>query len=138
MKNRILSGTAVIIAGLLICLGPQFLFKVCGPALSHNGGGPVWMKCHWSAQAEIGIGALLAAFGLALLLSGSRDIRTGLSAGVFLSAILALLIPHGLIGGCPMATMPCRAISFPSITVLGILLLIISAGNILYLARTRS
>jgi hypothetical protein len=47
MKNRIASGAAAIVFGLLISLGPQFLFKVC-PVM-----GDMIMKCHWSAQAEI-------------------------------------------------------------------------------------
>jgi hypothetical protein len=135
MKNRILSGAGIIVLGLLISLGPQFLFKSCGPVVSQIGGGPSWMKCHWSAQAELGAGALAAVLGLAILLSASREIRIGLLAGVFFSAILALLIPHALIGGCPMSTMPCRAVTFPAVTVLAILLLPVSAGNMLYLIR---
>ncbi|MDR1901019.1 MAG: DUF4418 family protein [Treponema sp.] len=137
MKNRILIGVTVLALGLLISLGPQFLFKPCGPITAHDGGGPSWMKCHWSVQAEIGVGALLAALGIGLLVSASKDIHIGLLAGIVLSAILALLIPHVLIGGCPMATMPCQAVVFPAITVLSILLLIVSTGNILYLARSR-
>ncbi|MDR1956365.1 MAG: DUF4418 family protein [Treponema sp.] len=88
---------AAIIFGLLIALGPQFLFKVCGPVspmAAHDGGGQTWMKCHWSAQAEIGVGFLLAALGIGLLLSASKDTRLGLTVGVFLSAVLALLIPY--------------------------------------------
>jgi hypothetical protein len=137
MKNRILSGAGVIVLGLLISLGPQFLFKACGPVAAHDGGGPTWMKCHWSAQAEIGVGALTAALGAAILVFASKEIRIGLLVGVFLSAILALLIPHVLIGGCPMATMPCRVLTFPAVTVLSILLLILSGGNVLYLIRVR-
>ena len=61
MKNRIILGVVVVVFGLLIALGPQFLFKVC-PVV-----GDVIMKCHWSAQAEIGVGALIAALGIALI-----------------------------------------------------------------------
>jgi hypothetical protein len=46
MKIR-MGGIAVIVLGLLIALGPQFLFKVCDPAA-----GGAFMKCHWSAQAR--------------------------------------------------------------------------------------
>jgi hypothetical protein len=141
MKNRIASGIAVIIFGLLIALGPQFLFKVCepvSPMAAHDGGGQTWMKCHWSAQAEIGIGGLLAALGIGLLLFSSKDTRFGLTVGVFLSAILALLIPHVLIGGCSMPTMQCQSLAFPAITVLGILLIIGSVGNGYYLIRIKS
>jgi hypothetical protein len=132
MKNRVIGGIVVIAGGLFIALGPQFLFKVCPPA------GDVFMKCHWSARAEIGIGGLLAVLGIGLAVSASMDIRLGLTAGIFFSAILALLIPHVLIGGCPMPSMPCRTAAFPSITVLAILLLIFSALNAWYLFRGRS
>jgi hypothetical protein len=129
MKNRIISGSAAIVSGLLIALGPQFLFKVC-PVM-----GDMIMKCHWSAQAEIGIGILIAALGIALVIFANPHTQLGLTIGVFLAGILALLIPHVLIGGCPSSHMPCRKITFPAITVVGILLLIAAALNALYLAR---
>jgi hypothetical protein len=132
MKNRIISGGGAIVFGLLIALGPQFLFKVC-PVMEG-----MIMKCHWSARAEIGVGGpLLAALGIALIFFANPKIRLGLTVGVFLAGILALLIPHVLIGGCPGHSMPCRKIAFPALTVISILLLISAAFNALYLARKR-
>jgi hypothetical protein len=124
MKIRIIGGIAVTVLGLLIAFGPQFLFKVCGPM--ENGG---FMKCHWSAQAETGVGALIAALGFALTVFAAPKTRLGLVIGVFFSGVLALLIPHALIGGCGMHTMACRKIAFPAITVVSVLLL---AGAGLY------
>jgi hypothetical protein len=132
MKNRIISGGGAIVSGLLIALGPQFLFKVC-PVM-----GDMIMKCHWSAQAEIGIGGLIAALGIGLVIFANPHTRLGLTIGTFLSGILALLIPHVLIGGCPSAHMACRKISFPAITVIGVLLLIGMALNALYLTRKKT
>jgi hypothetical protein len=132
MKNRVIGGGAAIVLGLLIALGPQFLFKVCG--LTAEGG---FMRCHWSAQAEIGVGALIAALGMASLFFAASKIRLGLTIGIFLSGVLALLVPHGLIGGCAMHTMRCHKIAFPSITVIAILLLIGAALNAAYLVRKR-
>ena len=131
MKNRIILGVVVVVFGLLIALGPQFLFKVC-PVV-----GDVIMKCHWSAQAEIGVGALIAALGIALIVFANPKTRLGLTIGVLLSGILVLLIPHALIGGCPGHLMPCRKITFPALTVISILLLIMAAVNVLYLARRK-
>jgi hypothetical protein len=131
MKNRFFSGGAALVFGLLIALGPQFLFKVC-PVM-----GDMIMKCHWSAQAEIGVGALIAALGIGLAVFANPKTRLGLSIGIFLSGVLALLIPHGLIGGCAMHSMACRKIAFPAITVISILLLIGSALNTFYLARKK-
>jgi uncharacterized membrane protein YedE/YeeE len=130
MKNRIISGAAAIAAGLLIALGPQFLFKVCPVE-------EMLMKCHWSARAEIGVGALIAALGIALIFFANSKIRLGLTIGIFLAGVLALFIPHALIGGCAMHTMQCRKVAFPAITVIGILLLIGAAANAVYLARKK-
>jgi len=131
MKIRIIGGAAAIVLGLLIALGPQLLFKVCEP-MSGN-----FMKCHWTAQAEIGIGALIAALGIALTLFAAPKTRLGLVIGILLSGILALLIPHVLIGGCSMDSMPCRKIAFPAITVISILLIIGSGFYTAYLARKK-
>jgi hypothetical protein len=131
MKNRIISGGAVIVSGLLIALGPRYLFKVC-PVV-----GDMFMRCHWSAQAEIGVGALIAALGIALIFFANPKTRLGLTIGVFLSGILALLVPHTLIGGCSMHSMACRKIAFPAITVIGMLLLAGSGFYGFYLARKK-
>ena len=131
MKIRISGGVAAIVLGLLIALGPQFLFKVCEPM------GENFMKCYWSAQAEIGIGAVIAALGVALILFANLKTRLGLTIGILLSGILALLIPHALIGGCAMESMQCRKIAFPAITVISILLLIGSGFYTAYLARKK-
>jgi hypothetical protein len=127
-----LGGIAAVVLGLLIALGPQFLFQVCGPMM--DGG---FMRCHWSAQAEIGVGALIAALGIALVVFAAPKLRLGLAVGVFLSGILALLVPHALIGGCAMHTMACRKIAFPALTVVAILLLIGAGLYIAYLARKK-
>jgi hypothetical protein len=72
---------------------------------------------------------------MALIFSANSKTRLGLTIGVFLSGILALLILHTLIDGCPMHSMACRKIAFPSITLISTLLLIGSALYGLYLAR---
>jgi hypothetical protein len=129
MKNRIASGAVVIALGLLIALGPQFLFKVC--AVTGHG----FLRCHWSAQAEVGVGMLIAALGVAFLLFKESPIRLGLTIGVFFSSVIVLCIPHALIGGCGMMTMACRRTAFPALTVIGFIALAGSAGNAVYLSR---
>ncbi|MDR2160366.1 MAG: DUF4418 family protein [Treponema sp.] len=131
MKNRIISGSGAIVFGLLVALGPQFLFEVCPVT------GDAVMKCHWSARAEIGVGAVIAALGIALVFFVNPHTRLGLTIGIFLSGILALLIPHVLVGGCSMPSMACRKIAFPAITVISVLLLITMVLNVLYLARKK-
>jgi len=59
-------------------------------------------------------------------------IQLGLIIGVFFSSIVVLFIPHGLIGGCGSMTMACRKIAFPAITVIGAVLLAVSAAYVVY------
>jgi len=130
MLKRII-GIIFTALGLLLALGPQFLFKVCEPM------GDMIMKCYWSARAEIGAGSVIAALGIALIVFTCNKIRLGLVIGIFLSGVNALLIPHALIGGCAMHTMPCRKIAFPAITVISILLLIGAGIYAAYLAQKK-
>ena len=107
--------------GLLIALGPQFLFKVC--AHEENS----FPLCHWPAQAEIGIGFLIAALGACMIVFTDQKTRLGLSIGIFLAGIIALFIPHALIGGCGMMSVACRKVAFPALTAESVILLIFSA-----------
>jgi hypothetical protein len=131
MRNRILSGAAAIVLGLAIAWGPQFVFKVCEPEAGR------FMTCHWTAQAEIGAGMLIALLGLFLVCCPVNDIRLGVTAGVFGAGVLALLFPHVLIGGCRMEMMACRTTAFPALSVLGVLTLAGSAANLYYLIKRR-
>jgi hypothetical protein len=128
IKKQLVYGTTVIIAGLLVALGPQFLFKVCN-VMDEN-----FPICHWSAQAEIGTGILITALGICILLFlDESKIRLGLSIGIFFTNIVALLIPHVLIGGCNMMSMRCRRIAFPILSAICIVLLLTTITNIIYL-----
>jgi hypothetical protein len=121
MKKAIITGTVVIILGLLIALGPQFLFKVC----AHGESG--YPHCHWSAQAEIGMGLLIVALGVCMIVFTDAKTHLGLLIGIFLASIIALAIPNTLIGGCGMMSMQCRKVAFPALTAESIILLVFSA-----------
>lgn len=128
MKNRILSGIGAVLSGLLISVGPQTVFKLCEAKADGS-----WMKCHWTGQAELGIGLLIAVLGVLLLFFSSRQARLGLSIAVTLAGILALLIPTVLIGGCMMKTMACQSVTFPALEVIGILTVVGFAFNSAFL-----
>jgi hypothetical protein len=121
MKKAIISGVIVILLGLFIALGPQFLFKVCG----HGEDG--YPHCHWSAQAEIGMGLLIAALGACMIVFPDPKIHLGLIIGVFMASLIALAIPNFLIGGCGMLAMKCHRIAFPALTAESVILLVFSA-----------
>lgn len=128
MKNRLFTGTSVALFGLLAAIGPQLFFKLCEAA--DNG---TWMKCHWTGQAEIGVGLLITILGISILLFSSTQVRLGLSIAIVFSGILGFIIPTVLIGGCKMETMPCRAVTFPALTAIYTIVIVGFAFNTCYL-----
>ncbi|MDR2105639.1 MAG: DUF4418 family protein [Deferribacteraceae bacterium] len=128
MKNRIISGVAGVVGGGLLSLGPQYIFRVCG--LIPDG---AIMRCHWSAQAEIGVGGLIFALSIFLFVSKNPVSRSAYSVSIALTGVLALLIPNYLLGGCMHPEMACRTTAFPAITVISILIILFFSGNALYL-----
>ncbi len=129
MKNRIVSGAGAIVAGLLISVGPQTIFKLDPPMEDGT-----WMTCHWTGRAELGLGLLIAALGILLLLFSSAEARLGLSLAAVLAGVLAVLYPAVLIGGCGMENMRCRSVTFPALYIIGSLTMIGFALNSVYLA----
>jgi hypothetical protein len=93
------------------------------------------MTCHWTARAELGVGAMIAALGFLLFVFKSVETRFGIACALLLSGALALLVPHVLIGGCNMEAMACRTIAFPALTVLSILTIAGSMLEIFYLYK---
>jgi hypothetical protein len=126
LNKRLTYGITIVILGLLIALGPRFLFLTC---TVHNGILPL---CHWSAQAELGMGMLVAALGLCFIVFSDPKTQQGLAIGIFLTSIIVLGIPHALIGGCTAKTMACHRIAFPALTIEGVILLVFSAVMVVY------
>jgi len=130
MKRNIISGTAAILFGLFIALGPQFLFKMCG---QHESG---YSACHYAGLAELCIGILIASTGICIVLISDIRIQLGLTIGLFLMAIVAGLIPHEVFFGvCKNKEMSCYNAALPALTVISALLLIGVVYNMIYLEK---
>ena len=135
MRNRLLSGIAIAVFGLLIVLVPVCIFPTCAKLVETASGGTTPMKCFWSGRAEIGIGLLILCGGVLLTVFKSPLTRIGVSVMTALTGFLGLLVPALLIGGCGMATMACRIATFPALYVLTALTMAASAANAVYLWR---
>lgn len=130
MKNRVISGVIVIIAGILFILIPYFILPVC----EHMPNMPI-MKCFWTARVELGLGIVIIFGGILLLLFRHLYARMGVCLMLLAVAVLALTVPVGLVGVCPMPNMPCRMGTLPGLVVLSILLILFLLGNLFYLYK---
>ena len=111
--KRFSPGTAVsLLLSAVIAVGSvSFL----GPCVHEDGSfGP----CHWAGQAMLGIGLLLAVLSLAALLVKDGRLRAGLLFAAAAAAVLGIFVPGTLISLCGMATMRCRAVMRPAMTLL--------------------
>ena len=122
MKD-ILKGAGAAALGLIIALGPKFLFKAC----TVGGCCGEYPQCLWATQAVLGMGFLIAALGLCMIIFTEPKTQLGLLIGVFITAVIAILIPYVFIGGCPGKTMACYRRAFPGIAVFASITLAYSA-----------
>lgn len=118
MKKRLFFGSMILLLGALIALLPHTIFPVCSGTIETAAGSTVPMKCHWTAQAELGVGGLIAFGGLLLLLLPSLQAKKAVALMTAASAVLAAAIPTVLIGVCKMETMGCRMLTLPALLVL--------------------
>lgn len=126
-KNRFIPGILFTILGLLIAIGPHTLFSVC-EAMEGK-----FMKCHWTAQAESGIGAAIVLAGFLSFFFVKEELRIGIYLATSIQAIVVILIPSTLIGVCGGEHMRCHALTLPALNILGVITLIVGLGYSVYL-----
>lgn len=86
-----------------------------GPCVHEDGS---FGACHWAGQAMLGIGLLLAVLSLTALLVKDGRVRAGILFAAAAAAVLGIFVPGTLINLCGMATMRCRAVMRPAMTLL--------------------
>ena len=86
-----------------------------GPCVHEDGS---FGSCHWAGEAMLGIGLLLAALSLTALLVKDGRLRAGILFAAAAAAVLGIFVPGTLINLCGMATMRCRAVMRPAMTLL--------------------
>ena len=124
--KRAISSLLNVIVGILLIVGPWYLFKTCGTETKV-------MKCFWSCRAELALG--LAFIALGLLALAVRD--GGLLFPCLMSIVLsfaAVCVPAWIIGGCMKPSMACRAVTFPAIYFLNAVNVFVQSG-ILFCSR---
>jgi hypothetical protein len=86
-----------------------------GPCVHEDGS---FGSCHWAGQAMLGIGLLLVILSIAGLLVKDGRVRAGILFAAAAAAVLGIFVPGTLINLCGMATMRCRAVMRPAMTLL--------------------
>ena len=105
MFRRLFASLPAIVFGVLIAVAPQAFAHVC--EVKDN----MPMACHYTAQAELGIGVVIALLGIIALFCSPN-------------ALLSLAVPTVLIGVCKGAMMHCHMVTRPTLIVIGILALL--------------
>ena len=114
MKKNPFSVLALIICilALITAAGSRTFL---GPCIHEDGS---FGTCHWAGQAVFGTALLLAVQSLFALFQRHSLMRKGMFLAMFWTAMLGILFPGTLIGLCGMATMRCRAVMRPAVTIL--------------------
>jgi hypothetical protein len=115
-----LAAGLMILLALVIGIVPQFSdCESQGRALTLADGRQIPMKCHWTAQAEVGLAVPLLATGLLMTTSRRKETLRNLSfLGIILGAFV-IMLPTVLIGVCGNPDMICNSIMKPFLILSG-------------------
>lgn len=131
MKKNLVFSITLLLLAVLVAAAPYSFAKVCDVSEKV-------MKCHWTARAELFLGISTALLALLRFCGNSKYLRLGLDAGIIANAAGIILFPTLLIGVCGMPSMHCHSVTQPTLIVLGILLLAVSAVDTVLSLRSRN
>lgn len=136
--NKFLGITLIILA-LAIAIVPSFTdCQAEGKTMTLASGMKVPMVCHWTAQAEIGIGAPLFAVGILMPFTRRKSGLYILSVLGVVLGIVAILLPTNLIGVCTTMTANCNTIMKPALIAFGSLAIVASLAGLVIAQKTVS
>ena len=125
MKKRSMIPAVIIVLSALAAAAGSRSFL--GPCVHEDG---TFGPCHWAGQALFGLALLMAAEAVIAVAWKNESLRKGLYIAMALTAVLGILVPGTLIGLCGMATMRCRALMRPAMTILFAVMGIASAAGV--------
>jgi hypothetical protein len=116
-------GVALIILAIAIAVVPHFnTCQYSGRDIITASGTHVPMKCNWSAQSEIVVGAGLLTVGILMLVSRKKETTSFLAIiGIVLGSAV-ILLPTRIIGVCS-SMMPCHTFMRPFLIMMGALVI---------------
>lgn len=126
MKKDKIIGIIYCIIGLLVALGPKFIFPVC--AGLKDDGTP--MKCFYTSRVMICIGIGVIMFGIMLMLLKEKTAKLVCSIGILFLSMMTYLTANVLIGVCNTVTMRCRMLTLPALNIISLVSLIVCIVHI--------
>jgi hypothetical protein len=122
----------LIILAVIISVLPQFTdCQSQGLMLTLDNGTQVPMKCHWTAQAEIGLGVPLFVLGILLFISRGREARAYLGILGAVLGLFVILFPTVMIGVCSAADHYCNLLMKPALVLAGSLVIVASLAAVI-------
>ena len=115
-NKKIIPGIVIILLALTGLIGG---LTFLGPCVHDDGS---FGACHYAGMALTGICALILAENICHLFVKRNGFRQGVYICTVMTAVLGILIPGTLIDLCKMATMRCRAVMRPGMTIIFILI----------------
>jgi len=135
-------GAITVILGIIVAIAPHYIAPVCayhGKVIKATVMGKemtILMKCSWTANAEVALGALIVVVGILLIASRQAETRMMLNVNALVLGIFVMLLPTYLIGVCVTETMPCRIATLPALLALGVVVIIVAIVGIVVARRT--
>ena len=124
-----IAGVIAIVLGFIVAAVPHYIFPVCqyyGMLLETAAGTQVPMKCFWTGNAEIALGAMMIVTGLLLVVSRQKESRMLLGVVLGSLGVMVALLPTYLIGVCSTLDHPCHAGTQPALILLGVITIIVA------------
>lgn len=127
----IVTGVIMLLFSVLLLVGIETFFAPCGPKEDGS-----FMACHWMGKSVMGAACILCVISLLHLIL-PKDIKLGLGIAAIPTALIAVLLPNVIMGTCMMESMQCNSLSKPAVTVIGLVILIAAAVDVIILAADR-
>ena len=113
----------MIVLAIVIGIIPQFTdCESQGRSLTLADGRQIPMKCHWTAQAEVGLAVPLLATGALMTTSRRKESLRNLSLLGALLGVFVILLPTALVGVCANPDMICNSVMKPALILSGSLI----------------
>lgn len=125
MKEKRLSAAGVVlpVLGLLLLIGAGTFLRPCG----HDD--EAVSTCYWAGRMIMGLGAVLTAQALGLVLFRDAAARCTLALSMIPVTVLSIWTPGGLIRLCLMDSMRCNSIMRPGVMVISFIMLAAAAAT---------